>query len=249
MLMEGKNAVVFAASGAIASAVARRFAAEGATTWLSARDDSTVQGIAGELSASGYRAYAERVDATDAKEIDAYLDDIAADAGGIDCVFNGIGGRPVDLGYPARSTEQTLENFLTPMRVIVGSQFLTARSAARHMPAGRGSIVLLSSGLAKSAAPHMAGISAASAAVEALARSLAAEFSPQGVRVNCVRGNVMPETRTIQQTGAALVEFGVTPAMAGPTLGRPLTVAETAAAVAFVASDVASGMTGQVLSL
>jgi NAD(P)-dependent dehydrogenase (short-subunit alcohol dehydrogenase family) len=249
MLLEGRNVLVFAATGAIGSAVARRVATEGATVWVSGRDKDALQSLVDDITASGGVAHAERVDATCAGEIDAFVDRVVAEAGSIDAVFNGIGGRPRDLGYPARVSEQSLEDFLAPVQHIVGSQFLTARAAARPMAdAGSGSIVLVSTGLSSAAAPLMAGISAASIAVEGMTRSLAAEFGPHGIRVNCVRGSAMPETRTIQETGAALASLGATPMMPTPLLGRPLTVAETAATVAFLASDMASGMTGQIVA-
>jgi NAD(P)-dependent dehydrogenase (short-subunit alcohol dehydrogenase family) len=249
MLLEGRNVLVFAATGAVASAVARSFATEGATTWVSGRDKDALQSLVDEITAAGGIAHADRVDATCAGEIEAFVDRVVGEAGSIDAVFNGIGGRPSTLGYPARSSEQSLEDFLVPLQLIVGSQFLTARAAARPMAvAGSGSIVLVSTGLSASAAPYLAGMSAASAAVEGLTRSLAAEFGTHGIRVNCVRGSAMPETRTIQETGAALASLGATPMMPTPLLGRPLAVAETAATVAFLASDLASGMTGQIVA-
>ncbi len=143
------------------------------------------------------------------------------------------------------------EHFMIPMQVIAGSTFLTARTVGKYMVQQHsGAIVILSATLSGMAAPNMAGISAACGAVEALTRSLAGEFGPAGVRVNCVRGSGMPETRTIQETFAGQVALtGTPPSMSLPPLGRPITVAETAATAAFLASDFASGMTGQVVTV
>src|SRR5215813_7006751 len=138
MLLKGKNALIFAASGAVASEVARRFAAEGATVFVSARDETAIKQLVNEITATGGAAQGERVDATDADEIDAYVDHVASQAGTIDVAFNGIGGRPADLGYPAHSPDVSLDRFMLPIRLVVGSQFLTARSVARPMKdAGR----------------------------------------------------------------------------------------------------------------
>jgi NAD(P)-dependent dehydrogenase (short-subunit alcohol dehydrogenase family) len=249
MLLEGKMALVFGASGAVASAVSRRFAAEGATVFVSARDDTAVKQLVEDIIASGGQAQGEHVDSTDPNEIDAYVDRIARADGGIDIVFNGTGGRPSQLGYPALSTDQAVEDFLAPMRIMVGSQFLTARAAARHMTAaGNGAIVLLSTGLAMSPAPFVAGVSAASAAVEGLTRALAGEFGTTGVRVNCLRATGMPETRTIQETTAGLARLGYQPVFTPRPLG-PLTVADTAEAIVLLASDRTAAMTGQVVVL
>ncbi len=88
-----------------------------------------------------------------------------------------------------------------------------------------------------------------------MTRSLAGEFGPRGVRVNCVRDSAMPETRTIQETFAGQAAIlGMEPAammaaMQAPPLGRPVTAEDTAGLVAFLASDAAGGMTGQVVTV
>jgi NAD(P)-dependent dehydrogenase (short-subunit alcohol dehydrogenase family) len=249
MLLSGKNALVFGASGAIASAVSRRFAEEGATVFVSARDDTAIKELVEDITTNGGEAHGDHVDSTDPAEVDAYVDRVARSAASIDVVFNGTGSRPGQLGYPAFSTDQPLEDFLGPMRIMVGSQFLTARAAARHMKdAGAGTIVLLSTGLAMAPSPLVAGVAAASAAVEAMTRSLAAELGEHGIRVNCIRPQGMPETRTIQETVAGFARLGVQPWFAPRPLGT-LTVAETADAVVVAASGRTSGMTGQVVVL
>ena len=142
-----------------------------------------------------------------------------------------------------------------PLNLIVGSQFLTARAAARHMvPRGRGAIVFLSASLTGQFIPYMSGITAACGAVEALSRTLATELGPAGVRVNCVRAGGMPETRTIAETTANMAAtMGVQTDEAARSTAtnvlRPLRVEETAATVAWVASDLASGVAGQVVNV
>lgn len=251
MLLENKNALIFAAGGAIGSAVAQRLAAEGARVFLSGRSEASAEGIARELDAPW-----ERVDATNDAAFTAWVDRIARQVDGIDIVFNAIGPRPMDADYATPSTTIPYDRFLLPLTLIPGSQFLTARAAARHMvPRGRGAIVFLSASLTGQFIPFMSGITAACGAVEALARTLATEFGPAGVRVNCVRAGGMPETRTIAETTANMARtMGANADEAGrPTaanvLRRPLRVEETAATVAWVASDLASGVAGQVVNV
>jgi NAD(P)-dependent dehydrogenase (short-subunit alcohol dehydrogenase family) len=68
--------------------------------------------------------------------------------------------------------------------------------------------------------------------------------------VNCVRSNGLPETSSIGETYAAQVRIlGTPPTMGESALRRPVTIAEVAGMVAFLASDDASGVTGQVLTV
>lgn len=255
MLLANKQIIVFAATGAISSGVAKQCATEGATVWLSGRDQAQLALLAGQITEQGGTAQIDVVDALDESAIQAYVDRVATEAGQIDGVFNGIGGRPETLGYPQLTLNQSAHDFMLPLQHIVLSQFLTARAVAKHMvQQGRGAIVTLSATLSGMAAANMAGISAACGAIEAMTRALAGDFGPAGVRVNCVRGSAMPETRTIQETSAgqlAIVGMPATqmPDMALPPLGRPITVADTASTTTFLLSDHASGMTGQVVTV
>jgi 3-oxoacyl-[acyl-carrier protein] reductase len=251
MLLDSKNVLVFAATGAIGSAAARTFAHEGAHVWISGRNQAALEALVGEIRAAGGLVDCDMVDATDDEAVQAYVARVAQDAGSIDGVFNAIGGHPADLGYPALTATQPLDQFLLPMQRIVGSQFLTARAAAHYMTQqGHGAIVTLSATLSGMTAQNMAGISAACSAIEGMTRALAGDFGASNVRVNCVRGSAMPETRTIQETvGGQITLTGQPPQMSLPPLGRPITVQETVNTAAFLLSDAASGMTGQVVTV
>ncbi len=253
-MLEGKNVMVFAATGAIGGEAARTLAREGARVWLSGRDEVALQTLVEEISGDGGEASAEVVDATDPGQVSAYVDRVAGTAGRVDAAFNAIGMTPAQLGYPARSAELDFEVFLRPLRVILGSTFLTSRAVAdRMVEQGGGSIVTLSATLGGLTIPYMAALSATCGGIEAMTRSLSAEFGPAGVRVNCVRGDAMPETSTIRETQAGTARIlGIDPSEMqlppGP-LGRPIRISETAATVAFFASDASSGMTSQVVNV
>ena len=252
MAVRAKTALVFAATGAVSAGVARALAQDGAHVHLSARRSEPLRSLAAEIEQLGGKASVAIVDATDEAAVRVYVDGVAKNSGGVDIVFNGIGGRPGELGYPAHAAKMTLAEFMIPLQRIVGSQFLTAREAARHMSRQRsGAIVLLSATLSGGAFSLMSGISAACGAVDALTRALAGEYGGFGVRVNCVRGSAMPETTTIQDTfaGRAALLGDAAGGSGGTLLGRPVTVAETAAAARYLASEAASGITGQVLTV
>jgi NAD(P)-dependent dehydrogenase (short-subunit alcohol dehydrogenase family) len=251
MLLADKQVLVFAATGAIGSGAARKFAQEGATVWLSGRNLDALHSLAQEIGTAGGKAHVQRVDALNEEEVEKYVEGVAASAGRIDGLFNAIGARPATLDYPALASTLGLEQFFTPLHTILGSTFLTARAASRHMVAqGSGSIVTLSATLTGMTAAYMSNITATFGAIEALTRSLAGEYGGAGVRVNCVRGSAMPETQTIQETLMGQMALsGEPPQMVLPPLRRPITVAETVATATFLLSDGASGMTGQVVTV
>lgn len=250
MDLSGKNAVVFAATGAIGSEVARSFGRAGANVFVSGRNADRLEQLVDEIRSAGGTASAAIVDATDVRAVEAYVAAVVAEVGRLDATFNAIGLPPRELAYPAVSTTQPLDDFFKPLHSILGSTFLTSRTVGAQMARqGSGSIITLSATLSVWTSAYMAGITATCAAIEGLTRALAGEFGPAGVRVNCVRGNAMVETRTIAETGAGLVALGYQPAMSPTLLGRPITIAETAATAAFLASDAASGITAQVLTV
>ncbi|MEM1030345.1 MAG: SDR family oxidoreductase [Myxococcota bacterium] len=252
-MFQDQHVIVFAATGAIASGVALAFAQRGATVWLAGRD-ARVEALADDLrreAGDDRRVHSAVVDATQSEPVEALVSRVVRDAGRLDAVFNGIGAAPAELRYPRRTVDASVEDFLLPITHIVGSQFLTAKVAGRVMAErGRGAVVTLSATLSGMTAAHMAGISAACGAVEAMTRALAGDFGPHGVRVNCVRGSAMPETRTIRDTFAGQTELRGAPMPVVPSaLGRPITVRETADTAAFLASDAASGIHGQVVTV
>lgn len=92
MLLLDKHVLVFAATGAIGSGVARTFAREGAHVWLSGRDEAALGALADAIKADGGTATADVVDATNPHAVSAYVDRVATTTGRIDTVFNAIGG-------------------------------------------------------------------------------------------------------------------------------------------------------------
>lgn len=116
MMLESKSVLVFAASGAIGSGVARACAREGAHVWLSGRNASILEALASSTEADGVKATPDVVDALDQAAVETYVNRVVETVGGIDAVFTAIRLPPAELGYPAPSTTQDLEMFLEPAR-------------------------------------------------------------------------------------------------------------------------------------
>ncbi|MFQ6396607.1 SDR family NAD(P)-dependent oxidoreductase [Nocardia sp. KC 131] len=256
MLLENKNVVVYGAGGAVGSAVARGFAHEGATVFLTGRNLDVIDTVAKEISATGGKAQTAVVDARDEEVVTEHLDAVVAGAGSIDVSFNAIGISPVGLqGIPL--TELPVENFLRPITTYAQAHFITAKSGARHMiPRQSGVIMMHTPEPARLPMPLVGGMSVGWAAMEGLNRALSAEWAQHGVRAICLRTTGMVETPVIHTVyGLHADAIGVTKdqmiemASAMTHRKRLTTLAELTAAAVFLASDRASAMTGTVANL
>lgn len=255
-LLKNKRAVIFGAGGAVGTAVAKEFAAHGATVFLSGRAHNDVEQVVNEITKDGGVAYAAGVDALDEQAVDAYLDRVAQEAGRIDILLNTMGPQAKDYGNGTSILELSLEQFLLPLTTMVPSQFITARSAARHMVQQHsGVIMFITSTPALGLAPNVTAIGTTFGAMEALLRGLAADLGPAGVRVVGVRSGGMVDTRNIQQTFENVAHMlGISKAQvesqfAQRTLLKSIpTVADTATVAAFLASDGARTLTGAILN-
>ena len=251
-LLTNKHAVIFGAAGAVGTAVAKEFAAQGATVFLSGRTLNTVEQVAQEIHQDGGIAYAAQVDALDEQAVNAYLEHVAKEAGSIDILLNVTGPQPRDFSNGSNTLELPLEQFLLPLTTLVPSQFITARAAARHMVRQRSGVILfVTAGLDMTKTPNVTAIGSAFGAMEALVRCLATDLGPAGVRVAGIHSGPMAETRTIQQgIERAVNTLGVSKEQIvsqfeqATLLKRLATAADTARVAAFLSSDGAQTITG-----
>jgi NAD(P)-dependent dehydrogenase (short-subunit alcohol dehydrogenase family) len=256
MMLQGKVAVIYGAGGAIGGAVARAFARDGATVFLTGRRLVSVEPVARDIAATGGSASAAEVDALDEQAIDAHVQSVVDTAGGVDISFNAVGiPNARILGVPL--VDLSVEHFSLPMTAYGTSYFLTARLAARHMiRQGSGVIMTVTALHARTGIPLVGGYGPAMAAKEALTRDLSAELAPQGIRVVGLRPQAMPETPTIRDA------FEPRAAASGMTweqwqeflasrthTRRLMTLDELANMAVVLASDAASGMTGTTVNL
>lgn len=259
MLLEGKNAIVYGGGGAIGGAVARVFATEGARVFLAGRTLGKLDRVAEDIRAAGGVAETAQVDVLDEQAVARHADGVAERAGRIDVVFNGFGTDNGEQGIPL--VELTVDDYARPIDEYARAHFITAKAAAPHMVRqGSGVILPLSAPMARQPAPLTGSFSIAAAAVECLAKHLAAELGPHGVRVVCLRPDGIPETaarlgsHTREVWGRAAERAGLTleqllDMVSGGVRQLPLTVAEVAGAAALMASDHASAMTGTVANV
>jgi NAD(P)-dependent dehydrogenase (short-subunit alcohol dehydrogenase family) len=255
MMPKEKVAVIYGAGGAIGGAVARAFASEGADLFLTGRSLAPVEAVAEDVVSASGSAEAAEVDGLDEQAVDDHLRSVIDKAGRVDISFNAIGLPNPKVRVPL--VELDVEQFSVPIATYTRSYFLTARLAARRMLEKRAGVIMtVTATPSRTGVPFVGGGGPAMAAVEALTRGLSAELAPQGIRVVGLRPQGIPETRRIEESFEAYAKAsGMTweqfqESLAGRTHARRLsTLAELANVAAFMASDMASGMTGTTVNL
>jgi NAD(P)-dependent dehydrogenase (short-subunit alcohol dehydrogenase family) len=256
MLLQDKVGVIYGAGGAIGGGVARAFAAEGATLFLTGRLLAPVEAVAKDIVAAGGSAEAAAVDALDEQAVDRHLQLVIDQAGRVDISFNAVGIPDAEiLGVPL--VELEVERFSLPIAAYTKSYFLTARLAARHMIPNRSGVIMTVTSIpSRTGTPLQGGYPPAMAAKEALTRDLSAELAPHGIRVVGLRPHGIPETATLREAFEPRAKaLGMTWEQWQELLAsrthprRPSTLEETANMAVFMASDQASGMTGTTVNL
>lgn len=251
MLLEGKNAVIYGGGGKVGGAVARAFAREGAKVFLAGRTSESLEDVAEQIRSAGGVAETAQVDALDEQAIEKHIGEVAERAGSVDVSFNAISIQDVQL-IPL--VEMSREDFMRPISTGTTTHFLTARAAARRMATrGSGVILTFSASAVRAYFPgvYVGGFGIACTAIEALTKQLAAELGPDGIRVNCLRSEGIPES----WEGASTGDWSAPPEeieaflKERSLLGRVTTLADVGNAAAFVASDRAGATTGTVLNL
>lgn len=239
--MAKKIALVTGASGGIGSACARALAAQGYTVLVHGnRGIAAAQALADALCAQGCDAHAVCCDLADSRAVSAMCDDILALYHRVDALALCAG-----VSHTGLLCDMTDEQWRAVMDVNVSGAFYLIRALAPGMVSRRsGAIVTISSMWGRVGASCEAAYSASKAAIIGLSRALAKELGPSGVRVNCIAPGVI-DTRMMDEhsgeTKAALAEE--TP------LGRLGTPDDVAKAAAFLLSDDAAFITGQVLGV
>ena len=207
----GRVVLVTGATGMAASA-ARAIIAEDGSVAVASRTDEHLRELAATL---GERAHAVPADLTLEADADRAVGETVERFGRLDAVYAvaGISGRRFGDG-PLH--EATLEGWRTVVDANATSLFLTARAAARAMLAQeadehgqRGSVLAMSSALARHPAPqHFAthAYAATKGAIEALIRAAAAYYAPRGIRINAIAPSLVatPMSRRAQSDPAVL---------------------------------------------
>ena len=237
--LKGKNAVVTGAAKGIGRGIAERFAQEGVNVLVADILGEEAKAAAAELTETyGIHAEGYAIDLRNNDEIEAMMDFANRAFGSIDILAN-------NAGVSSRTSlyDYTLEEFSKIMDVNVKAVFVCSQAAARIMKEqGGGVIINTSSMVAEYGQPSGCGYPTSKFAVNGLTRSLARELAKDNIRVNAVAPGV---TRT--DMVAALPQELVDRISAGIPLGRVGEPQDIANAYLYLASDLASYVTGVTL--
>ncbi|RZT14171.1 NAD(P)-dependent dehydrogenase (short-subunit alcohol dehydrogenase family) [Mycobacterium sp. BK558] len=225
------DVLVTGGTAGIGEACARLFVREGAAVTITGRDAARGAAAAARLGGSVRFLQADMADIGSVR-------DVVRQCGAVDVLVNNAASFPSALTVDQR-VDAFDATFATNVR---GAYFLAAGVVPGMVARGRGSIVNVTTMVASKGVPGAGAYSASKAAVESLTRTWAAEFGPDGVRVNSVAPG---PTRT----AGVEAEWGETNEELGRALplGRTATPEEIAQAVLFLASPRASFVTGSVL--
>jgi NAD(P)-dependent dehydrogenase (short-subunit alcohol dehydrogenase family) len=116
MILENKVAVIYGAGGGIGGAVARAFARERATVFLSGHHGARVEAVAKDIVSAGGFAEATEVDALDETAIDKHLESVVRKAGRVDISFNAIGVHDTQALSGGSLVELDAEQFFAPIK-------------------------------------------------------------------------------------------------------------------------------------
>jgi NAD(P)-dependent dehydrogenase (short-subunit alcohol dehydrogenase family) len=249
MLLENKVALITGSGRGIGRAIAKLFAQEGASVFLTARTEGQLASVAREIAADGGKTGYAAADLASEKQCEHVIAAARARFGRVDIVVNNAG----HYGPVAPVEEYPLEEFDKAIAVHLRAAFVLGKLVLPEMYARNSGVILnISSLSAKSAFSWGSAYAAAKAGILGLTRVMAAEAARRGVRVNAICPGPVTETEMSKELGRTLAErLGVSPEeqlqgfLSSLLQGRGQTAMEIAQAALFLCSDMSSALVGQ----
>lgn len=237
-LLQGKSAVVTGGTRGIGFSVVKTYLDNGAKVALLGSREETVDKALGELTEYGKNVTGYWPDLNDPQAVADTFSKVRSEFGSLDILANNAGvssNTPLD--------KYTLEEFQRIMNINVVAPFVCSQAAARIMTEqGGGVIINTSSMVSRFGQAAGVGYPASKFAVNGMTISLARELGPKGIRVNAVAPGV-----TMTDMVAALPKPVVDRITSTIPLGRPGEPLDIANAFLFLASDLASYVSGSIL--
>ena len=244
MRLEGKVALITGGTSGIGSATAERFAREGAAVAITGRNSERGEQVVQTIVASGGDALFIRSDVRLAEDCRQAVDKTLEHFGKIDVLFNNAG-----VLHPRTIPECTEEEWDETIDSSLKGAFLMSKYVIPSMiQNGGGSIIHTSSGWGILGGDRAAAYCAAKGGLIVMAKAMAIDHGPDGIRVNCVcPGDVMTPMLPDEAGKRGISWDDYIAGAADRPLGRVGTTEDIANAVLFLASDESSFVTGDAL--
>ncbi len=236
-----KTAIVTGSGTGIGAAIARRLAAGGANVIVADKDEASAQSVCAEITAAGGKAATCKVDIRFPDQVQAMIETARSQFGPAHILINNAG-----VGAQKHFLDTPLETLQTMLEVNVVGTFLCAQAAAREMiKLGGGRIVNFSSHSGRLGSSGRAAYAAAKGGIIAMTRVMAVDLAEHGITVNAVAPGPIDVPRSRGQHTSERREawHRMVP------LGRYGEPDEVAAVAVFLASDDASFISGQTISV
>jgi len=242
MRLQGKIAVVTGAGSGFGEGIAKRFAQEGAGVVVNDINDKGGQRVAGEISSAGGKAVYVKGDVTRSADWASLIGATQSAFGRLDIVVNNAGWTHRKKPY----VEVTEAEFDRVYAVNVKSVYLSAMHAVPvFRKQGGGCIINIASTAGLRPRPELTVYNSSKGAVILMSKSMAGEFGPDNIRVNCVNPVFSPDTAlSAEFAGGAVTEDARKRFLATIPLGRFSTPLDVANACLYLASDEASLISG-----
>ncbi|WP_341316525.1 glucose 1-dehydrogenase [Paraburkholderia sp. IMGN_8] len=235
--------VITGALTGIGRATALAFADSGAHLVVSGRREAEGKALEAELRELGADAVFVRADVRDDDDLRGLVDQAVARFGRIDVAVNNAGTE----GEPGSVVDQTAESYAATFDTNVLGTLLSMKHELRVMQAqGHGSIVNVSSSYGHEGAAYASVYAGSKHAVEGMTKSAALEVAASGVRVNAVAPGPTETGMLDRFTGTAERKRALVSTVPLGRIGQPDDIAR---AILFLASDAASFVTGQIVSV
>lgn len=240
-VLDGKRALVVGGGGSgIGRAITRALATAGGNVAVADIDRERAEEAAAEAAAAGVKTFALTGDVRSGDDVDRFVGDAARELGGLDVLVTVVGGQ-LAFVPAARIHEVTDEDWELMFEVNLHYVARAVRAAlAAFLAQGTGGTILsVGSITAIAGSPMQAAYGAAKAGLASLARSVAAEYSREGIRMNVVTCG--PVATPVAEAAQALAGLDWIP------MGRAASAEEVADAAVFLASPLSSYIGGQSL--
>lgn len=247
MRLKGKVAIVTGAGSGFGAGIAKRFAAEGAGVVVNDINDAGGQRVAGEITRAGGKAVFVHADVTRTADWANLVGATQSAFGRLDIVVNNAGWTHRNKPY----VEVTEDEFDKVYAINVKSIYLSAMHAVPvFRKQGGGCFVNIASTAGLRPRPGLTVYNSSKGAVILMSKSMAAEFGPDRIRVNCVNPVFSPETAlSADFAGGAVTEEAKKRFLATIPLGRFSTPEDIANACLFLASDEAGMVSGSCIEV